>query len=152
VGVERNTVSRWENGGVLPKDPAVLAALARVLHVSADWLLGGFEAAPELGTTAAEGADRLREGSTTGYRPDTAELAKLPPAVAEVVRAYLQRLAAAGCTTEQLAGAESALLGGATNSISRRAFDERSDAEIAADVDAAWDFVSQVLRREGIRP
>src|SRR5580698_4007947 len=47
LDVKRNTVSRWENGGMLPKDPAVIAALTRVLHVSADWLLAGFgEASP----------------------------------------------------------------------------------------------------------
>src|SRR5665213_3028355 len=44
VGVERNTVSRWENGGMLPKDPAVIASLADVLGVTADWLIGGYRA------------------------------------------------------------------------------------------------------------
>jgi len=48
VGVERNTVSRWENSGVRPKDPQVVRKLAEVLQVSMEWLFA--ESEPELGT------------------------------------------------------------------------------------------------------
>lgn len=151
VGVERNTVSRWENGGILPKDPAVLAALARTLRVSTDWLLDGLSAATGVSPTqsAVDPGSALHEGADSGYRPDARALAKLPPAAGELVRVYLTRMANAGCSTDQLKGAESILLAGATHAIARRTRDE---AEILADVDAAWDFVTHVLRREGIRP
>ncbi len=61
VGVERNTVSRWENGGMLPKDPAVIGSLADVLGVTADWLIGGDY--PARATHSA--ADRIQERSVT---------------------------------------------------------------------------------------
>ncbi len=149
VGVERNTVSRWENGGILPKDPAVLAALARTLRVTTDWLLDGFTPAPG-GSGAASPA--LKEKTEKPYRPDSAALAALPTEAADVVRGYLDRLSSAGCSAAQIGGAESVLLAGAINSVARRAFRERTGAQVLADVDAAWDFVTQVLRREGIRP
>lgn len=151
VGVERNTVSRWENGGILPKDPAVLAALARNLKVTTDWLLDGFTPALRDG---AEPGSALKEGASSGrgYRPDSLALAAFPAGAANLVRGYLRRLSRAGCSPDQLRGAESMLLAGATQQVGSRSFDERSDAEILADVDAAWDFVIQVLRREGIRP
>lgn len=152
VGVERNTVSRWENGGILPKDPAVLAALARKLEVTTDWLLDGIVPASRNG--AAESGSALKEGARTGggYRPDAVALAAFPPDAADLVRGYLRRLSRAGCSSDQLSGAESILLAGATHHVTSRPFHERSDTEILADVDAAWDFVTQVLRREGIRP
>ncbi len=59
VGVERNTVSRWENGGMLPKDPVVLARLARILGVDTEWLISG-DSHP-LAPVANDG-ERVREG------------------------------------------------------------------------------------------
>ena len=41
VGVDRNTVSRWENGAMVPSDPTVLASLAAALEVSVEWLISG---------------------------------------------------------------------------------------------------------------
>ncbi|MGI8510160.1 MAG: helix-turn-helix domain-containing protein [Gemmatimonadaceae bacterium] len=151
VGVERNTVSRWENGGILPKDPGVLAALARPLKVTTDWLLDGFApASPD----AVEPRSALKEGANAGrgYRPDPVALAAFPAGAADLVRGYLRRLSRAGCSPDQLRGAESILLAGAMQQVGSSPFGERSDAEILADVDAAWDFVIQVLRREGVRP
>ena len=41
VGVERNTISRWENQGIRPKDPDVMQRLADALRVRMEWLVTG---------------------------------------------------------------------------------------------------------------
>lgn len=142
VGVERNTVSRWENGGMLPKDPAVIASLAGVLDVTADWLIAG----DRPGTPARE----LHEGSQGQYLDPATE--ELPARARTVAVGYLDRLRNSGCTSGQIRGAESLLLAGARNRVSSRRVEERDDDEVCADVDAAWDMVVQILRREGVRP
>src|SRR5580698_10194568 len=76
LDVKRNTVSRWENGGMLPKDPAIIAALTRVLHVSADWLLAGFT---ELVAQAAEG---VRDQPEIAYGDESLRAESLPPVAA----------------------------------------------------------------------
>lgn len=142
VGVERNTVSRWENGGMLPKDPAVIASLAGVLDVTADWLIGGNRA----GVPSRE----LHEGATAHYLDPA--ISELPPRARAVAIGYLDRLRVVGCTDAQIRGAESLMLSGARNRVSARRLDERLEDDICADIDAAWDMVVQILRREGIRP
>lgn len=142
VGVERNTVSRWENGGMLPKDPAVIASLAEILEVTADWLIAG--------TRDGAPPKELHEGFLGQYLdPATAELPVRARAVA--VR-YLDRLRQCGCSEGQLRGAESLLLAGARNRVSSTRLDERDEGQVCADVDAAWDLVVHILRGEGIRP
>ena len=142
VGVERNTVSRWENGGMLPKDPSVIASLARVLEVTADWLIAG--------DRAAATPRQLHEG-VPGQYMDPA-LAELPARARTIAAGYLDRLRASGCSDSQLRGAESLLLAGARNRVASTRVEERDDNEVCADVDAAWDLVVGILRREGIRP
>lgn len=146
VGVERNTVSRWENGGVRPKDPDLLARLARTLRVSTDWLIG----APG-GQSGAAPTSRFNEGGRGGYRGDQAP-ATVPDDVAELVANYLGRLERAGCTREQVAGAESLLVSAARNTVASVPLDSRDVPDVMADVDAAWDLVVRILRREGVRP
>ena len=148
LNVKRNTVSRWENGGMLPKDPAVIAALTRVLHVSADWLLAGFGSPTDFAP-----ATGVREQPETPYGAgDETHAESLPPAAADIVLRYMERLVAAGCVQQQIQEAEHILVSGARNKLSRRPFTQRELREIIHDVDAAWDFVTQVLRRQGIRP
>lgn len=80
VGVQPNTVYRWEDGAVVP-DIFRLESIARVCRVSSDWLLRGAEdvtahealdqwlAGPR-GQLAAPGAVRfLRSLPLAGYRP-----------------------------------------------------------------------------------
>lgn len=147
VGVERNTVSRWENANVRPRDPATVAKLARVLNVSAEWLLDGFGPA---GAAPAGGRTELRDGRDARTYP--AGASGLPAAARTLIGGYLDRLTAVGCAPARIAGAEALLLAGARNEVSAIPLAERSDADIAADVDAAWDVVVRILRREGIRP
>lgn len=145
VGVERNTVSRWENGGMLPKDPGVIASLADVLGVTADWLIGG-DRRPHPGRGAV---DRIHERAGAP-RVDRAARG-LPDRASAVVSGYLARLAAAGCSSAQIAGAEDLLLFAAYNKVSALALNQRTDEQLSADIDAAWDLVVRILRRDGIR-
>src|SRR6185312_1284941 len=143
-GVNRNRVSRWDNGAMVSSDPAVLAALAGALEVSVEWLISGAPAAVPAGKA------ELHEGSRRRYLdPATAEL---PERARSVALGYLDRLRECGCTQEQRRGAESLLLAGARNAVSSTPFDERDDVDVCADVDAAWDVVVRILRREGKRP
>lgn len=141
VGVERNTVSRWENGGMVPKDPAIIASLAKLLDVTVDWLITG----AAVKTPAME----VRDGAPRKYLD--AATAELPARARAAAVAYLDRLRERGCSPEQCRGAESLLLAGARNRVSSKALEERDDDQVRADVDAAWDLVVQILRREGIR-
>jgi transcriptional regulator with XRE-family HTH domain len=141
VGVERNTVSRWENGGMLPKDPATIAALATALDVSVDWLITG--------SSLAQPPRKLREATTERYADPA--VAELPPRARDLALAYLDRLRERGCSTEQLRGAETLLLAGARNRLATQPLEERDDGQICSDLDAAWDLVVRILRREGIR-
>lgn len=148
VGVNRNTVSRWENGAMAPSDPKVIAALAGALEVSVEWLISGDQGSGRAATRAAKG--ELHESSGRRYLdPATAEL---PERARTVALDYLDRLRRCGCTREQRRGAESLLLAGARNSVSSTPYEEREDADICADLDAAWDAVVRILRREGKRP
>jgi transcriptional regulator with XRE-family HTH domain len=171
VGVERNTVSRWENGGMLPKDPAVIGALAAVLDVTADWLIGGEpaddpahdpaddpaeaapEPAPESARKAGQQSSSARQVRETASGPESpsAEAAGLPGPARRVVRGYLDRMRQSDCVAHQIDGAESILIAGARNRVSSIAFRDRTDEHIAADIDAAWDLVVRILRREGVR-
>jgi transcriptional regulator with XRE-family HTH domain len=144
--VERNTVSRWENGGMLPKDPAIIAALAQVLRVSADWLLGGLVA-----PVAEPSTDVLLEHPDHPYGQKSLVEA-LPPGADDLVFRYLERLLSLGCSRAQVQEAERLLVELAQHNLSPRPFSQRDTNEIRDDIDSAWDFVTQVLRRQGIRP
>ena len=141
VGVERNTVSRWENGGMLPRDPAVIAALAVSLEVTADWLISGDRIAPSAG----------KLGELMAHRYPASDGSDLSTRAAELVAGYLERLRRAGCSEEQIRNADSLLFAGATNQVARDPFERRTDAEVCADIDSAWDMIVQILRRDGIR-
>lgn len=142
VNVRRNTVSRWENGEVQPKEPAQLLRLARVLRVSTDWLIAGAAAAPT-------DARQLGEGVPDDYRQAAA--GDVPVAAAGVVATYLARLERAGCTPAQRSAAQSLFVAATRNSISRTPLDSRADPDVVADADAAWDLIVSVLRRDGVR-
>jgi transcriptional regulator with XRE-family HTH domain len=150
VGVDRNTVSRWENGAMVPSDPTVLASLAAALEVSVEWLISGDPGDPGDRGLARTSNAELHESAGRRYLdPATAAL---PARARSIALGYLDRLRDCGCTQEQRRGAESLLLAGARNAVATIPLDDRDDADVCADVDAAWDVVVRILRREGKRP
>jgi transcriptional regulator with XRE-family HTH domain len=145
LGVERNTVSRWENGTMLPKDPAMAVAIARVLDVRVEWLVGA------LGNIDVTDAAAAREGTGDPYSGASIVTSRLPQAAVDLMLMYLERLTSAGCDSVQVKEAERFLVIGAGNRLLRKAFADRTMTEVQSDIDDAWDFVTRVLRRDGIR-
>lgn len=159
VEVERNTVSRWENGGVLPRDPAVVARVAAALGVSTDWLLGAGDGDAAVAEKARAHAPGQPHGAAVTYERLLHAYsgrkrggASLPPAALAVMAGYLGRLVAAGCLPDQVKEAERLMVQAALNRVALAPVAERCVEDVISDVDAAWDFVSRVLRREGRRP
>lgn len=146
VGVERNTVSRWENSGVRPKDPAVIGKLADVLDVTMEWLVGMVDAEGERPQRSGEPAAPWY----SGQQPVVER--RLPVPAYELIDGYLARLEAAGCSVAQTREAERLLRESAYNRL--RVSDARTRAlsEMLDDIALAWDFVTAVLGREGITP
>lgn len=146
VGVERNTVSRWENRGMLPKDPHMIATLARVLRVSVDWLVGGIESASVLRGVS----DRMSEETVVKYG-DRVRAEDLPSPVSELILRYMDRLALQGGDSAQIVEAERIMVLLAQHRLTGETPEKRPFEEMRSDVDLAWDFIVNVLRRSGIR-
>ena len=167
VGVERNTVSRWENSGVRPKDPHVVRRLAAALRVPMEWLFedDGADVPESWPGTEREvrGAAAVREGMaprqpyTAGYAapypvPFAAPDAighRISPMAYAVIHDYVARLEQAGLTPDEAAEAGRLLVHSACNRL--RPGDPRTRALdiVLADIEAMWSFVSAVLRAEG---
>jgi transcriptional regulator with XRE-family HTH domain len=141
VGVERNTVSRWENSGVRPKDPAVIARLADVLHVTMEYLVGSGDDAthrlpaefPPFDTSASAALER-----------------RIPPDAYELIHGYQDLLIAAGASAAQKREADQLLLGAAFTALRRAAPRERTTATILADIEAMWRYIIHILAQDGI--
>lgn len=141
VGVERNTVSRWENSGVRPKDPAVIARLADVLHVTMEYLVGS-------------GDDvSLRPATESSHFDSSASAAlerRVPPEAYELIHGYQGRLIAAGASATQRKEADALLLGATFTSLRRAAPRDRATATVLADIEAMWRYITSILAQDGI--
>lgn len=146
VGVERNTVSRWENSGVRPKDPEVIAKLADVLRVSMEWLVGSSDEALDAGASRP----RVVETGAPAYAPRTEPDPLLPLQVYQAVHAYRARLQAAGCTADQTQEAERLLLDGAQNRLRRVHPRARPVQVMLDDLEQVWRYIVHVLATEGV--
>jgi transcriptional regulator with XRE-family HTH domain len=141
VGVERNTVSRWENSGVRPKDPAVIARLADVLHVSMEYLVGsGDDASPRPST----------EFPPFDASASAALERRIPPDAYELIHGYQDRLIAGGASPSQKREADQLLLGAAFTALRRAAPRERTTATVLADIEAMWRYITSILAQDGI--
>jgi DNA-binding XRE family transcriptional regulator len=156
VGVERNTVSRWENSGVNPKDPMVIGKLADVLAVSTDWLVRGGQSSepPVLPYTWSS---HPPSADTSGHLPApgsaggaTGVERRLPVRAYEQIDGYLARLESAGCSPAQIREAERVLRDGAYNRLRGSDLRTRETGEMLEDIESAWRFIVAVLAREGV--
>jgi transcriptional regulator with XRE-family HTH domain len=150
VGVERNTVSRWENRGIRPKDPEVMRKLAAALRVKMEWLVSGAN-----GAEGGEDESRYgRSGVLTQSSPrqpyaNDASVRRLPPRAYEAIDSYLTGVEAAGGMPHQVADAERVLREAALNRLRSGDPQERPLAAMLADIESAWEYVAAVLRRDG---
>jgi DNA-binding XRE family transcriptional regulator len=144
VGVERNTVSRWENSGVHPKDPEVIGKLADALAVSTDWLVRGSHAHEPAPSVYHQAPATAGSGGAAGVER------RLPVRAYEMVDGYLVRLESAGCSPVQMREAERVLRDGAYNRLRGSDPRTREVAEMLDDIASAWQFIVAVLAREGI--
>ena len=141
VGVERNTVSRWENSGVRPKDPAVIARLADVLHVTMEFLVGsGDDALARLPTDAP-----IFDASASA-----ALERRVPPEAYEMIHGYQSRLIAAGATAAQRKEADQLLLNATFTALRRASPRDRAAATVLADIEAMWRYITSILAQDGI--
>jgi transcriptional regulator with XRE-family HTH domain len=147
VGVERNTVSRWENSGVRPKDPEVIAKLADVLRVSMEWLVGSSE---EPTSPAGGSARRVSESASSTYAARGEPDLLLPLPVYQAVHGYRARLQTAGCTPDQTQEAERLMLDSAQNRLRLSSPRSRPVQVMLDDLEAVWTYIAHVLASEGI--
>jgi transcriptional regulator with XRE-family HTH domain len=131
VGVERNTVSRWENSGVL--------------GVSMEWLVGVNDEVVDHGSPR-----RVAESPASSYaaRPDSDPLLPLP--IYQAMHGYRARLQTAGCSADQTQEAERLLLDSAQNRLRTTAARARPVQAMLDDLEAAWAYITHVLGAEGI--
>lgn len=137
---------------------AQLHALAALLEVDAMDLMATYAntrpvAMPTAtgdSATSGPGAQNARAGDGVTLNPALSR--RLPPRAYEVVLGYLQRMEAVGASPEQIDEAERLMVEGAYNKLHTRDARERTEDELIVDIDAAWDFITSVLRREGKRP
>ena len=144
VGVERNTVSRWENSGVRPKDPEVIAKVAEALRVSMEWLVGLSEEVVD------RGPRRIGEAQPPSYTVRTEPDPLLPLQVYQAMHGYRARLQTAGCTADQTQEAERLLLDSAQNRLRPTTPRARPVQMMLDDLEAAWSYITQILSAEGI--
>jgi len=155
VGVERNTVSRWENSGVRPKDPQVIRRLAEVLNVPMEYLFpaednGGVAAPDDPSAALRYGRSPVVDNPPRyPYTTNDALMQRLPPKAYEVIHAYVTRVEEAGGSQVQTDEAASVLLRAASTPLRSKLPSERVIDDVVADIDSAWTFVAAVLRREG---
>jgi transcriptional regulator with XRE-family HTH domain len=120
--------------------------LARVFGIRVDLL---FDAAPNGGS--ADERLATKEAASEPYSPNPRNRKRLPPRAYERVYGYLQQMEDAGATHEQLDEAERVMVDGAYNKLNTRDVRERSVDEMIGDIDMAWAFIRDLLRKDQLK-
>jgi transcriptional regulator with XRE-family HTH domain len=147
VGVERNAVSRWENQGKTPRDSGTFARLAKVLHVTIDWLVtghgspGGIGYVREPTPQGAEPRARLAV-SVKGARPR--------PFVYGRLLNYLEELERRGFEPEQIVEAEGMMLDFMYSELFPLPGKDRPDDVLIRYIDIMWDALNRAVAVAGI--
>lgn len=127
------TMSEWERGASRVPAAALVKLLA-LYGATIDDLPGG-----------RQKPSRVSENVSRGT------YGRLPPRSYAIVHGYLEQMRKEGCSDEQIDEAERLMVQGAFNKINKRDPRERSEEDLITDIDAAWDFIRSVLRKEGKR-
>lgn len=141
AGVTEQAVSGWERGTNTPKEGNV-ESLAAIYGITA--------AALRYGDVTGD-RPAVREAAPEPYSPNPRNRKRLPPRAYERVYGYLRELEDAGATHEQLDEAERVMVDGAYNKLNSRDVRERSDDEMIGDIDMAWAFIRDLLRKENLK-
>lgn len=136
-----DSVGAWETRGVVPPDPT-RRAVAAVLGVTYEWITG----ADALMVRETD----VEAGGTTYYQ-SAIPTRRLPPRAYEVVYEYTQKLERAGLKPDEIEEAERFLVDGAYNKINAREPGEKSEDDLILDIRAAWQFVREIVNRNGAR-
>jgi transcriptional regulator with XRE-family HTH domain len=148
--VHVKTVSQWRSNRQTPTDDNLMA-IAPVLKTTFLYLKNGLVTV----VTDEEGVSFSRSRNLAvheGRRLYTSIGAKrLPPRAYTLVYEYLQRLENAGLKSEELDEAERFLVDGAYNKINAREPGDKTEDDLILDIKAAWQFVREVVNRNGAR-
>lgn len=134
-----DSVGAWETRGVLPPEPT-RRAVAAALGVTYEWLTGS-EPLMVRETDVDAGT----------YYQSALPTRRLPPRAYEVVYSYTQKLERAGLKPEEVEEAERFLVDGAYNKINAREPGDKTEDDLILDIKAAWQFVREVVNRNGVR-
>jgi transcriptional regulator with XRE-family HTH domain len=151
IGKHEQMITRYENGKASIPWP-VLDQIAEALKTSPIEL---FAEAREIGETTAVFEDmevsRLRPMAVREqFRVYTrSSLRRLPQRAIMRVNEYLNKLEDLGLNADELDEAEQFLVNGAYNKINSREPGEKSEDDLILDIDAAWQFVRDVVNRNG---
>lgn len=137
LGVSRVTLSRWENAERPKIRPDVLTRMAALYRKPLEELVGNKSVARETAPARPGGSSALAQ--------------RLKPAAYEVALTYLRRLRSAGLPDETVDEAERLMLDSTYNKLHARDPRERTEEEQIVDLDAAWAFITLILREQGIR-
>ena len=151
IGKHEQMINRYENGKASIPWP-VLDQIAEALQTSP---LELFSDAREIGETTAvlfeQDDSRLRPMAVREqFRIYTrSSLRRLPERAVLRVNQYLNQLEDIGLNPEEVDEAEQFLVNGAYNKINSREPGEKSEEDLIRDIDAAWQFVREVVNRNG---
>jgi transcriptional regulator with XRE-family HTH domain len=141
LGVHVMTISHWERGKTTPTNDTI-NEIGEILRVSPAMLVYGVD-----DTDLDSRAIRI-DG---GFSPNPRYRRRLPPGAYRAVYGYLRAMEGAGASPEQLDEAERVMVDGAYNKLNSRDVRERTEDEMILDIDAAWAFIRDVLRNEGMK-
>lgn len=133
AGVHPVTVSEWFRGQ-RPRDDT-LEKVADFLGVDRNWLING-QRPPDL---------------SDAFTPSTTLRKRLRPRPYARVYEHIEKMVAAGCSTEDIELAERTMVDSAFNQLNKRDVRDRTDEDMIMDIDSAWGWIKEIMGRSNVR-
>lgn len=149
VGTTDVSISNWENGANISEP--MLTKLGEVYGKPLSWLRYGNDLARAVTESPNVDYNVTPPELLDVFQRNPAFRRRLPPKPYARVYEHIDRMLAAGCTSEQIDEAERLMIDGAYNKLNARDPRERSDEEMILDIDDAWDWIKEVLGRAGVK-
>ncbi len=141
ISVERATVTKWENGKHAPSD-GNLQDVARALAMSVESLR-------EFGDRLAAGPAAVRE-ATARYSA-SAPAPRIPPRAYQRIYERVELMEKAGVPEQFVDEARRLMSDETFNTLNFRVTEPKTEQGWIDDIDAAWEFIRDVLAKRGIR-